>query len=185
MRVTLHTHLYKNGHIDVDGVGDTKVDMEVVVGLQLANQSPITFRHGVLGGGGKSQEVMDLPTAMANRLKAFCQQHYVDRIVTFDCQSLVCHLMGWDGGSTKNRRSMSFSGHACQPNELVTGKPYAILPKREGDVTPHYMLGIPRKGYSLGVAGTNEPLLIASNKDLLRAYNGQTIIEIEKITYLS
>ena len=176
MRVTFQLRILPSNY----GIGDHPVKMEMVVGLQLGSKPPITFRHFLLNLGTKSSTTMELPNQVALRLQDFCQQHYVDGKDNFDCQSLLFHVMNWQHGAIPVRKNVNIRHSVYQAKALQSGKPYAIF-KESMPHFPHYMLGIPRPGYSLGVGGHNQPLLIARNVDLLKTYNGTDIVAIHKV----
>jgi len=68
---------------------------------------------------------------------------------------------------------------------LILRTDYLILYRNEtGGATPHAVIGIDQPGMSLGVAGYEQPLVIANNADLLRVFGGFALLEVKHIENL-
>lgn len=174
--VTLHTQPY-SATVSIPNMRGAHIRAEQVVALQVSGQPLVDFRHYRLVRGPEKSHALQLSNDMAERLQRFCQIHYIATGVSFDCRTFLLYMMGWKGGEMANRTDMSFVGVPRNPSASIPGKPY-LIPSPSSDEPPHFMLGILRPGYSLGVMGVRGPLLVAKNTELVKIYSTSEIAEI-------
>ncbi|PLS82066.1 hypothetical protein CYG49_00320 [Candidatus Saccharibacteria bacterium] len=179
--VSLRTGHYA-GEMHQPGVGTSKLEFEVVKGLQLPGSTPLEFEHHMLPNEGDSAIELALPEEMALKLSAFSEACFVEGRGDFDCRAFLGYVMGWDK-TIKTNTNKNYMGNQLSASETKAGLPYLIM-QSDAALTPHAMMGIDQPGQSLGVMGFECSMGIANNNDLVRAFGGVALLEVTKVEEL-
>lgn len=168
------------GNIFEPSVGRTRLEFEIATGMTTSFRNKLRFTDYLLPTTDTSVFTLRFNKSVAKRIFVFAKQTYVDGRGDFDCRAFLGYAMGWDAEiSTATQRI--YQGPYVGPDETQNGKPYLIVQK-DGGVTPHALLGIDQPSKSLSVVGYESPLIIANNGDLLKAFGGIALMEIQATT---
>lgn len=190
---------YASGYKDEPGVGKTHVTYQMVTGLRIPDRPTLRFIHHQYLSLGKlpSPKIVFLPFPqdMADRLYEFANEVFVNGRDRFNCFTFLSFLMGWIDTieptisvTTRTTNGIEYQGsrgpdvisklqvvQATKPNATKELTPYLV--SRNQSVYPHALLGIgPDK--NLAVAGPNQPLVIADNAMVLKAFGGVELLEV-------
>lgn len=125
--------------------------------------------------GPMPPETITLPPKMAKKVIEFCDATYVNGQGDFNCFSLVSYAMGWDNHIRIGRMRIHDQG-AVDTERTVANEPYAVYtPGGSNGDTAHALLGTQRQGHAFNVMGTEAPLAISKNTELLRAFGGKAL----------
>lgn len=168
------------GNIFEPSVGRTRLEFEIATGMAVSRRNKLSFTEYMLPTINSSEVTLKLQKSVAKRIFTFARQTYVNGRGDFDCRAFLGYAMGWDAEIT-TATQRTYQGPYVGPDETQNGKPYLIVQKDNG-VTPHALLGIDLPSKSLSVVGYESPLIIADNRDLLKAFGGFALMEIQATT---
>jgi len=171
-----------SGDMHQPGVGISKLEFDVVKGIRFPNRAALNFNHFSLPNQGDSTTALTLPEDVVNRIYSFSEDHFVNGKGSFDCRSFLGYVAGWDTEAATGV-VRAYHGNYVRAADTKNGLPY-LVSQRDGGATPHAVIGIDQPGMSLGVAGYEQPLVIANNADLLRVFGGFALLEVKHIENL-
>lgn len=166
-------------HPDIQSNG---MPLEAVVGLAVSNERTI-LEHGYNLTGNESEEVLSGSDGVVGSVyDYFCETQAIEPggRLSFNCHSFAAYSLGRSTVEHIGVAGFGLSDTDTPPSQLSSVTPYALINKEGQHV--HSTLGINRPEYSMGVLGTNNPMVICANGILKYMYNAKHIREIYTTT---
>lgn len=149
---------------------------ERVVGIT-SPQSPTLNEYGFKPTGKETEEQLtDFDDYAAGKLAEFYEKCRV--AAPEDRPFYNCHLLAWyiTGKVTRLEKYDSFDGVTVPHgvDSLAAAGTYAV--QTPNGALPHSVVGIDGSDRNISILGDNSPLAVASNADILYAYDGVTMV---------
>lgn len=155
----------------------------IVTGVQLPGNRSLDFSHFTPKDYGVPViRNLTFTEDIAKRIFDFCERTYVNGEGGFDCHGFLAYAMGRTRDVVRGSKWNCY-GSYVQPEDTISGLPYLIAQEEDGE-PPHSVLGAEQTGRGLSVASTEGPLIIADNADLLKAFGGFALLEVERVEYI-
>lgn len=155
--------------------------LEAVVGIY-ANNEKTAVEYGYRVTGHETEEVLNGSSKVIEAVADFFLEtqtrSHDERQSSYNCHSFIAYCLGRQSTSRHaNASGFKLLNTEVAPSQLVSTTPYALIDKNDEHV--HSTLGIDRPEYSMGVLGTNNPMVICANGLLKYLYNAKQIREID------
>lgn len=158
--------------------------LEAVVGMSVANEKT-TVEHGYRITGYETEEQLNGTDDILGAIADFFHETQAkghDERQPYNCHSFVAYSIGQQSTSRHTEASTFELAYVdTPPSHLEPTIPYGLINRNNEHV--HSTIGINRPEYSLGVLGTNNPLVICANGLLKYLYNARQIREIQYPPY--
>ena len=163
----------------------SSLPLEAIVGMS-ASSEKTAIEYGYRITGHETEELLcgtdDILGAIADFFHETQVKERDDR-QSYNCHSFVAYSIGQQSTSRHTEASTFklVDDIDTPPSRLESTTPYGLINSNNEHI--HSTIGIDRPEYSLGVLGTNNPLVICANGLLKYLYNARQIRKIQYPPY--
>jgi hypothetical protein len=158
----------------------SSLPLEAIVGMSVSNEKT-AIEHNYRITGHETEERLSGTDDILGAIADFFHETQVrerDERQSYNCHSFVAYSIGQQSTSRHTGASnFKLVDVDTSPSHLEPTIPYGLINSDNEHI--HSTLGINRPEYSLGVLGTNNPLVICANGLLKYLYNARQIREIQ------
>ena len=166
-------------HHDIQSRG---LPLEALIGISIDGEKTAT-EYGYRVNGDETEEVLNGADSVIEAIVSFFHETQVrkpESRLSYNCHSFVSYSLGTQATVQHvNTSNFELSNTEVLPSRLEPAVPYALV--RQNGEHNHSTIGINRPEYSVGVLGTNNPLVICANGLLRYLYRADRINKIVDI----